>query len=938
MGDPLSVAGSAVGIISLGIQVCQGLVQYADAVRGQQRDVDDGMDEVRSLLAVFKSLEQTITRIKTDSPENAKSLLEYLRQAEAKLGSLEVVLKEVGILVDTSGSIKGKMEKTCRAAIYPMKKSKLDGARQNVQSILVILTTALQTVDLDLNVSHSDALKGLQSSTTSNASELKVAIEANSDQLGGLQVTSQQGFSDLNSNLVLGRAEIQDFSSRSTGQLESISVDVKEGLESIRLLTRMIRDAHIQVNAATENSRTIGSHNQNALVLAKLGPRVPPSSLKQACDLSATDADLIPRRLLDILEPDDECLIEVILTLYPALDCISPLLRSRIPSLDVSPMAYAILSRSMYDLEYQLKLAPTSVLERTYSYTTLQLASAWPQGFMRLMQTDARTLLHEPMRGGNLLAPRPTFGFDLYWHPSTLETLLDAGYTLFPDNKYITLQLLLNECTDATAQIMAKHLSQRLRQLSELAAKFGITSNDDSSIPDFVTAARWCLSLEELGEFIDPSIRVPMSDDMVTTIYHFWVMPLHFFPIFYAYGFIHVNACDHKGLPPLFVRFELFWNGEEEYFLSQRVPNDYPEVIHNLPWLRKHGLLSQKPHDPQGLGLNIDATGAHRVAAEIGSKFYLNLGDQKDVDHYLSLVTDLLRQFSGDSYRDLDKCACWCNSDGGGCSPIKLLYKSLAHPTQRYCGIWVFTRNEFQAASITRLLFDFDIFEVPTATPTAGVEQLRERDETTNAQPSTRALELVRLLTFEALEMTHTCCMLEELAKIDHDFRVILKCNPNTVSDIRQSEAEQRNAVQLDTLMKDFTNVMQQDYYAKSLLDFVFGYWKTRVEDLYAVREDEVQKMQQHVSNVRTDHYEDYSGLVEVGIREMQILRYLTKRRIQMKIRIMMSTKEGKIVIKARKRSQIVFDMALSSETSSRNILKCKAIWFNLSSTETQTA
>lgn len=148
MSDPLSVAGSAVGIISLGIQVCQGLIQYAGAIRGRQQDVNDGMGEVRSLLAVFKSLEQTITRIETDSPENAKSLLEHLLQAEVKLRSLGDALTEVGIPVNISSTIKGKMKETYRAAIYPMKRSKLEAARQNVQSILGILTAALQTVDL----------------------------------------------------------------------------------------------------------------------------------------------------------------------------------------------------------------------------------------------------------------------------------------------------------------------------------------------------------------------------------------------------------------------------------------------------------------------------------------------------------------------------------------------------------------------------------------------------------------------------------------------------------------------------------------------------------------------------------------------------------------------------------------------------------------------
>ncbi|RTE84846.1 hypothetical protein BHE90_000586 [Fusarium euwallaceae] len=834
MGDPLSVAGSAVGIISLGIQVCQGLVQYADAVRGQQRDVDGGMDEVRSLLAVFKSLEQTITRIEIDNSENAKSLLEHLRQAEAKLQSLQEVLTEVGIPVNASSNIKGKMKETYRAAIYPMKKSKLEGARQSVQSILSILTTALQTVDLDLGASHSGTLKALQSSTTSNASELKVAIEANSGQLRGLQATCQRGFSDLNGSLVLARAEVQDFSSRSTSQLDSVSVDVKENLESTRLLVRMIGDLSLQINASA------GSHNQWLIALI---PKLYESDRYEEEALGC---------LLDIIEPDEEYLIKAILDLYPALDCIFPLLQSRIASLDVSPMAWAILSRSMSDLEYQLKLAPTSVLEKTYGYTTLQLASDWPQGFMRLTQTDARALLHEPMPRGNLLAPRPISGFNPCWNPSTLETLLDAGYTLFPDNKYFTLRSILEGCTDTTVRVIARHLSQRLRQLSELAAQLGITSNDDPSIPDFVTAARWCLSLEEFGESVDPSIRVPMSDDMVTTIYHFGEMPFCFFPIFYAHGFIHVNACDQWGLPPLFVRHQLFWY-KEEYFLSQRVPNDYLEIFRNLPWLRKHGFLSQKPHDPLGLGLNIDATGAHRVAAEMGSDFYVNLGDQQDVDHYLSLATDLLWQLARDSYGDLDKCVCWCNSDGDGCSPIKLLYKSLAHPIRNFNGISVLTRDKLQAASITRLLFDFGIFEIPTATPTPSVKQQRERDETTNAHPSIRALGLVRLLTFEALEMTHTCCMLGNLDTGNwRPTKVILNCNPNTVRDIRQSEIEQRNAVQLDTLMGDFTNVMQQDYQAKSVLDFIFGYWKTRIEDLYAVQEDEVQMMQQHVHNVRT--------------------------------------------------------------------------------------
>ncbi|KAJ4223507.1 hypothetical protein NW759_006143 [Fusarium solani] len=505
----------------------------------------------------------------------------------------------------------------------------------------------------------------------------------------------------------------------------------------------------------------------------------------------------------------------------------------------------------MPELEYQIKLAPASVFERTYGYTTLQLARPWPQGFTRLIQTDARVLLHEPMpNNGNIFVPNYAMNF-MSLDPPALSTLLGAGYTLFPDNDYNTLGGLLSNCTDTTARVIARHLSERFRRLSELAANFGIISQNDPSIPDFAMAARWCLVLEELGESIDPSIRVPMSNNMVPTVYHFRHMPLRFFPIFYEHGFAHANIRDQLGLPPMFVgRLSLFYC-HHKYFLTERVSDDHTWIFHNMPWLRQHGFLGQKPHDPLGLGLNVDATGVYYVAARMGSDLGLNFNYQQDIDHYLSLAAGLLQQFVKDSHRD--KCVCWCNFDGDGCSPLKLLCKSHAHPTKPYGGITVYKQREFQATSIKRLLFDFDVFEDPTATPTPSVKQQREGEQTTNTQPSTRALELVRLLTFEALEMTHTCCMLEDVETGNRsEIKVILSCNPSTVKDIQQSEEERRNAELLDTLMEEFSNVMQQEYQAKSLFDFIFGYWKTRIEGLYAVREEEVQKMQNHVNNVRT--------------------------------------------------------------------------------------
>lgn len=53
MSDPLSVAGTAGGIASLGIEVCKGLVNYLTSLQGRNQDIADGLSTVRALLPSF---------------------------------------------------------------------------------------------------------------------------------------------------------------------------------------------------------------------------------------------------------------------------------------------------------------------------------------------------------------------------------------------------------------------------------------------------------------------------------------------------------------------------------------------------------------------------------------------------------------------------------------------------------------------------------------------------------------------------------------------------------------------------------------------------------------------------------------------------------------------------------------------------------------------
>ncbi|KAF5670215.1 hypothetical protein FHETE_4587 [Fusarium heterosporum] len=253
MADPLSLAGSAVGIISLGIQVCNGLLVYADAIRGRSQDLSDHLDQVQPLLALFKSLELTATRLETLNPENAKILRDNMSQTEGKLKSLQVLLDDVGISPSATTDIKGKMKETFRVVVYPIKKSKLKGARQTVQALLSSLTATIQTVGLDLEISQNHILN--------EAHKTVAVIKSNSIEMKAEMATSYNKVADVEGRLISVQQDLCGFSKKADGELGFISADTKEGLENTRAILGLMNNLSLQLKQTSSNaSGTSQSH------------------------------------------------------------------------------------------------------------------------------------------------------------------------------------------------------------------------------------------------------------------------------------------------------------------------------------------------------------------------------------------------------------------------------------------------------------------------------------------------------------------------------------------------------------------------------------------------------------------------------------------------------------------------------------------------------
>ena len=149
MSDPLSVAGSAVGIVSLGIQVCQSLVSYLRSIQGRQQEIANDLREVRNLISVFHSLNHVSPRL-AQQPcvhRDAAIIRQCLLDCKEQLVNLQLLVFKLKGLPNPS-DIKGKMKEAGRAIVNPFREGELSSIRRVLQSLLNNLSLAINVASL----------------------------------------------------------------------------------------------------------------------------------------------------------------------------------------------------------------------------------------------------------------------------------------------------------------------------------------------------------------------------------------------------------------------------------------------------------------------------------------------------------------------------------------------------------------------------------------------------------------------------------------------------------------------------------------------------------------------------------------------------------------------------------------------------------------------
>lgn len=156
MTDPLSVAGSVVGVISLGIQVTQSLVSFYNSYKGQNSDLIHMIENLDRLLVTFQSLEDTLSERSFQADE--RSVIESI---ETSIKSCDDLIQEMQdechkFSTASSKGTTAAIKLAGRRVTYPFRGSTLQKLDEDIGEIRANLSFTLDVLQLKDNKRMQD--------------------------------------------------------------------------------------------------------------------------------------------------------------------------------------------------------------------------------------------------------------------------------------------------------------------------------------------------------------------------------------------------------------------------------------------------------------------------------------------------------------------------------------------------------------------------------------------------------------------------------------------------------------------------------------------------------------------------------------------------------------------------------------------------------------
>jgi hypothetical protein len=165
----MEVAGSAVGIASLGIQACQGLLSYYDAWKSYDSDISSTYDAITDLsktLTILKTtLQEEVDRERVGRVDTCvKGCEDALLKLDEKRHTLQKYSQPEGL--------RQKMRSGLQRSWYPFKRETFAALKTSVTDVQERLKLALQALQLEKGTESQKLVLRLTSETKTQSDSI----------------------------------------------------------------------------------------------------------------------------------------------------------------------------------------------------------------------------------------------------------------------------------------------------------------------------------------------------------------------------------------------------------------------------------------------------------------------------------------------------------------------------------------------------------------------------------------------------------------------------------------------------------------------------------------------------------------------------------------------------------------------------------------------
>ncbi|KAK6858021.1 hypothetical protein PG995_005720 [Apiospora arundinis] len=200
MADPLSVAGLAAGVVSLGLQVASGIASYLDAIKGRQEEVASVKRELDSITSTLQRLDSICSQPQAQHPASTRlrQSIEACRIELDNFGNIPACIQSPNPRQGPSNSAQNvdarlfkKLRETQENLAYPLRHApKVQKLASRLRNLRQSLQTSLQEVTFELLSSMAQSAVGVQMDialTRTETQEISMSTRAIQDAVPDLK-------------------------------------------------------------------------------------------------------------------------------------------------------------------------------------------------------------------------------------------------------------------------------------------------------------------------------------------------------------------------------------------------------------------------------------------------------------------------------------------------------------------------------------------------------------------------------------------------------------------------------------------------------------------------------------------------------------------------------------------------------------------------------